>query len=139
MDLDHLGPEAWKRLEEIVGYLNFSSGMEDPRFLANVNALFGLIRAWPAEGSADPQDQPEAEPGWVGLGRLIRAGLDRLRGTSEPFRRTDQAEAALRIVFDETLPAYRRHHRDLLFHQTDASLFQPFFVGRACEAVLAEG
>ena len=45
----------------------------------------------------------------------------------------------LELVFDQALPAYREFHRDLLFHQTDASLFRPFFVGRVCEAVLRQG
>ena len=36
-------------------------------------------------------------------------------------------------------PAYREFHRDLLFHQTDETLFQPFFIGRVCEAVLQQG
>ncbi|MFH1268261.1 MAG: hypothetical protein ABIK89_21280 [Planctomycetota bacterium] len=139
MDLDHLGPEAWTRLEEIVGYLNFSSGAEDSRFLANLNALFGEIQARLDEDRPDGQAPSEGEPAWAALERLVRAGLDRLRGTSEAFRQTEQADAALRLVFGEALPAYRRHHRDLLFHQTDQALFQPFFLGRVCEAVLAEG
>jgi len=32
--------------------------------------------------------------------------------------------------------AYRKHHRDLLFHQSDQFLFNAFFVGRAIESVL---
>ena len=70
---------------------------------------------------------------------MILAELDRLRGASEAFRQLDQAENALRLVFDRLLPAYREHHRDLLFHQTDEALFQPFFLGRAFEAALAQG
>jgi hypothetical protein len=45
----------------------------------------------------------------------------------------------LRLVFEGLLPAYRQFHRDLLFHQTEESLFQPFFLGRACQAVLQQG
>ena len=45
----------------------------------------------------------------------------------------------LGLVFDAFLPAYPQFHRDLLFHQTDEALFQPFFIGRACEAVLQQG
>ena len=139
MDLDHLGPEADKRLEDIVGYLNFSSGAEDPRFLASLNALFDLIQTRLGETGSGHQDQSGGEPTWRALGRVIRAGLDQLCGTSEAFRRLDQARAVLRVVFDQALPAYQRHHRDLLFHQTDRSLLQPFFIGRVCEAVLWAG
>ena len=136
MDLDQVGPDALRRLEEIVGYLNFSSGAEDARFLGSLNGLFGLIQGGPPQPTAR---QTEAEPAWRTLGNLVEAGLQRLRGSSEAFRQLDQAEAVWRLVFDHVLPAYRRHHRDLLFHHTDESLFGPFFIGRVCQAVLSEG
>ena len=37
------------------------------------------------------------------------------------------------------LPAYRQFHRDLLWHQSDAELWRPLFLGRAFEAILAQG
>ena len=45
----------------------------------------------------------------------------------------------LSLVFEKVLPAYREHHRDLLFHLADDDLLRPFFIGRVAEAVLAEG
>ena len=65
--------------------------------------------------------------------------MQAVRGTSDAFRQVEQAEAVLGLVFDAALPAYRKFHRDLLFHQTEAGLFQPFFIGRVCEAVLQQG
>ena len=132
MDLDHLGPDALRCLEEIVGYLNFSSGAEDARFLANLNALFGLIR----EGAPE---RPDAQPTWRAVAEVIGTGVQGLAGRSEAFRQLDQADAVQQLVFGDLLPAYRRHHRDLLFHQSDESLFGPFFIGRVCEAALAQG
>ena len=38
------------------------------------------------------------------------------RKGSSAFRDTGQAEAVIGLVFDEVLPAYRRHHADLLAH-----------------------
>lgn len=129
MELNDLSTEARKVSQEILGHLNFSSGTTDPRFLGNVNQLFGWIL----------DRGPEAEPAWQALGRLLRERLAALHGRGDAFRQVEQAERVLRLVFDAVLPAYRQHHRDLLFHQTDDQLFQPLFIGRVCEAVLQQG
>jgi len=134
MDLERLGPEGHKAVQEILGYLNYSSGTPDPRFLGSLNRLAGLIAALPAPRRGSPR-----RPTWQLLSETIGQGMATLRDSSEAFRHMEQAEAVLRLVFAEVLPAYRKFHRDLLYHQTDETLFQPLFIGRVCEAVLAEG
>ena len=94
-----------------------------------MNQLFGRI----ASGAAP------AQATWRVLGDVLRAELKAVEGKSDAFRRIDQAEAVLELVFNAVLPAYREFHRDLLFHQTEETLFQPFFIGRVCEAVLLQG
>jgi hypothetical protein len=128
-------------LEEALGYLNFSSGAADPRFLANLNRLWTDLgaAATPRRRRKTKKLVPEVEPIWRQLGATLRQGLERLHQTSEVFRSVEQAQAVLALVFDHALPAYRHHHRDLLFHQTEESLFQPLFIGRVCEAVLRQG
>jgi len=133
MTLDRLGPDAQKTLADVLGYLNFSSGAEDPRFLSGMNALFGLIAGTPKQGEAG------GKPAWQRLGEVILSGLEDLRPRVAAFQQAEQAEAVVRLVFDHLLPGYLEHHRDLLFHQTAEGMFGPFFIGRACEAVLAEG
>ena len=123
------GRDIAAAIQEVLGYLNFSSGTSDPRFLKNLNDLF----AWVAN------DLPAGETAWRALGRLLSDELQAARSTSDAFEQSDQAEAVLRLVFDVVPPAYRQFHRDLLFHQTDETLFQPFFLGRVCEAVLRQG
>jgi len=115
--------------QEVLGYLNFSSGTSDPRFLANVNCVFARAAA----------DAPKGVPAWRALENTLRAVLRAVEGRSDAFRRVEQAEAVLSLTFDAVLPAYRAFHRDLLFHQTDEALFQPFFLGRVFEAVLRQG
>jgi hypothetical protein len=148
MDFSSLDLDQQKGVQEILGYLNFSSGTPDPRFLASLNVLFGRI-----EESADAAvkgtvpfsltrksgQSPGDEPAWQALARVLREGLAHLRGTSDAFRRVEQAEAVLQVVFERALPAYCRHHADLLFHQTPEQLFRPLFIGRMCEAVLQQG
>jgi hypothetical protein len=116
-------------LEEILGYLNFSSGTSDSVFLGHLN------EQWKAMESGGV---PQAE--FCAIARQLLAGkLAELTGSSATFQNTEQAENVLRLIFVEVLPAYRRHHRDLLFHQSDADLWQPFFIGRVAETVLAAG
>ncbi len=129
MEQSELGPNAAKTAQEVVGYLNFSSGSPDPRFLKNINHLFEVLDASPER----------VEPTWKAVHRFLAKTLHDLRGSSDAFREVEQAEAVLGLVFDKALPGYRQFHSDLLFHQTDESLFQPLFVGRVCEAVLQQG
>ncbi|NLE39993.1 MAG: hypothetical protein GX621_18400, partial [Pirellulaceae bacterium] len=129
-------PERW--MEEILGYLNFSGGAPDAAFLRALNGLFGELEAKTArQGAGDKTDDSPAA--WRRLAEHLRLGAVRLRESKTAFQNTEQAEAVLRLVFDAALPEYRRFHEDLLFHQTEATLFGPLFIGRACEAVLSEG
>ncbi len=116
-------------LQEILGYLNFSSGASDPAFLRRLNELWGAIEA---AGISVDQSCLVAQ-------QLLTAKLNELAGSAGAFQDAEQASAVLGLVFDQVLPAYRQHHHDLLFHQTDAELWRPLFVGRVMEAVLAEG
>jgi hypothetical protein len=125
---DHLGEAAQKDLADIVGYLNFSSGVPDARFLGGLDRLFAAL------------DQEVSDtPLWKRVEAAILKSVDDLRGSSEAFENLDQARNVAELVFSQALPAYRQHHRDLLMHASDEALFQPFFVGRVCEALLAEG
>ncbi len=115
-------------LEPLLGYLNFSTGKPDARFQMQFNAAY----AWLADHDA-------AEP-WKDLHEALVARLGELHASGvSAFRSTDQAEGVLRLAFAVVLPGYRRHHADLLFHLGEADWFQPFFLVRVVEAVLAQG
>ncbi|HUE74914.1 MAG TPA: hypothetical protein VMP01_28870 [Pirellulaceae bacterium] len=128
---DEGAPPARPLVEHLLGYLNFSSGASDGQFLANVNTLFGQVAQEPTGESK--------RPAWKRLGDRLRQALAQLGQTSPAFSDARQASEVLRLVFDEALPAYRRHHADLLFHQSEEALFRPLFIGRMCEAVLSQG
>ncbi|MDA1015842.1 MAG: hypothetical protein O3A00_15475 [Planctomycetota bacterium] len=111
-------------IRTVLGYLNFSSGASDPQFLQGLNRVyedFGIERT-PRELAAFLRDQ--------------------LRGLSKSldvFADSSQAEAVIRLTLEKLMPAYREHHRDLLFHLADVQFHQPLFIGRAFEAVLSQG
>ncbi len=114
--------------QELLGYLNFSSGVPDPRFLRNLNQLFGYL-----------EQATLARESWRLAGELLAERLTELAKTSPAFQEIEQARSVLGLVFDGVLPNYLEHHRDLLFHQSASGLIRPLFVGRVCEAVLREG
>ncbi len=116
-------------LDEILGYLNFSSGAPDARFQGNLNRAFRQIEA-------EPDQQA---PAWQTLGKLLQTRLASLAGGSAAFRQTDQAAAVIELAFNRLPDAYRDWHRDLLHHQPPEELFRPFFLARICEAVLRQG
>ena len=118
-------------METVLGYLNFSSGSSDPAFLAALNELFAFVASHPCEKTNQPI--------WRCLQEQLNAGLVAARQGDSPLRDCDQAEAVIRLVFEDLLPAYREFHGELLFHQSDDQLFNALFIGRACEAVLSQG
>jgi hypothetical protein len=112
----------------LLGYLNFSDGRPDPKFQRALDEAFAFLLG-----------RGESRP-WEPLGPWLMAQADALDAAGSPaFRDVRQARAVARIAFGPALAAYRRHHRDLLAHQTDEGLFNSFFLARACEAVLAQG
>ncbi len=137
MSIGDLDNSIRKTIEEVIGYLNFSSGASDPRFAAGVNQLFEHFEG--ADPSRGRERAPGGIPSWIRVQRLLLDGLDYLHANFKAFERVDQARAVLGLVFEDFPPAYRRHHRDLLFHQSEESLFRPFFIARVAEAVLHEG
>ncbi len=118
-------PEPDDRLlREILGYLNFSGGKPDAAFQRNWNALF--VR-------------PEFFDSDSALPDFLRAELARLQPTVPALADAAQANAVIKLVFEECLPAYRRHHADLLFHLSAVDFRQPFFLARMFEAALEQG
>jgi hypothetical protein len=114
-------------VQGMLGYLNLSTGKPDARFQKQLDDAYAFFA-----------DRGEAEP-HLAIRRMLTARLAELRdGGTGAFRDTRQAEAVLALVFDRVLPAYRAHHADLLFHQSERDLFQPFFLARVFETVLAQ-
>jgi len=115
-------------LRKLLGYLNLSSGAADPQFYRCVNEAYstavrgvGAATAWHVV-----RQQLEAE--------LLIAAAEQAAG----FESVEQAAAVIALLFDVVLPGYRKFHRDLLAHQSDESLFQPFFVAKVAQGVLRQ-
>jgi hypothetical protein len=117
-------PVNWQGL---LGYLNYGEGRPDPRFQGQLHAAY-LLAAEQSHGGGV----------LARLADLLDEQLTSLQQSgASAFRDIAQARTAIRAALRELPGAYRRHHADLLAYQPDADLFTPFFLARACEAVLA--
>lgn len=130
-------------LDQVLGYLNFSSGNHDPRFFANLNQLFAYFFESQDETDEQPQVRRTAclasnsdHEFSQQVGKALTNRLLEVSNENPTFRDISQAQSAIDLTFGTLLPAYRKYHRDLLFHQSDEFLFNSFFVGRVIELVL---
>lgn len=119
--------EDEQALDQVLGYLNFSSGSPDLKFLNNLNRL------WP--NSTEPNNLPT----WQAVGNRLRVRLETLSGRSGAFQDAGQAADVLGLVLDVVVPRYLHYHQDLLFHQVPDVVVNSFLFGRICEVVLRQG
>jgi len=163
-------------LEDVVGYLNFSSGKSEPKFLSHLSTLFHFLSMeFVAQGESTTQGgdlaqeesetrqeslpSPREEAGSWELGdppavdrlrstnpsvvtllcQWLRATIDRLEEAGGPFADVRQARKIVELLQQKLLPAYAEFHCELLYHQCEAFLWSPFFIGRAFEGLLAQG
>ena len=76
-------------------------------------------------------------PAFAAVHQALVTRLESLGDQNETFRDSRQASSVIAFVFEQFLPAYLRHHRDLLFHQNTEIIFNSFFVARLFEAALS--
>jgi hypothetical protein len=135
-------------IDQVLGYLNFSNGNHDPRFLKNLNLLFGEVSQESKSSQSADDESVESdpstgaspsEPTFEKVKELLQKRLKVVAKESPTFKDSQQVEGALDVTFNQLLGAYKSFHSDLLFHQADELLFNSFFVGRAMEAVLQVG
>lgn len=106
--------------QELLGYLNFSGGRPDTSFERQLNEFVANVT-------------------WSRTREALQKVLFQLHDSTPAFADIIQADSVLRLVYEEVLPAYREHHRDLLAHLVDAEFDQPFFLAKVFEAVLEAG
>lgn len=113
-------------LDQILGYLNFSSGSHDPKLFINLNLVFEKLSLVESEKST--------------LRRIrdsLMERLDFLASEKSSFEKCEQARETLQLTFDHLLDDYRSFHSDVLFHQKNEAIFNAFFIGRVFEVVLS--
>ena len=114
--LSDLNSEEFDALEQLLGYLNFSSGSPDPQFLSNLNVV------WKHLAAKYPDDT------WTHLYDFLTDAITHYSNEKEAFARIDQARIVLEITFDQLLRSYFLFHQDLLFHSSEIQVFNAFFI-----------
>ncbi|MDO4582961.1 MAG: hypothetical protein Q4D62_02550 [Planctomycetia bacterium] len=128
MDFAELKTRYSDSLEMILGHLNFSSGERSTKFLKALNELGQGVDSLPKTDT----------PRWKTLGQLLWQALDEKEKHSGAFALNDQARKVLLMALAYGIPFYRAWHKNLLFHQTEDSLFNPFALGEFFGTVLKE-
>lgn len=144
---------------DILGYLNFSSGNRDPKFFSAINSLYAtLLSPHDAKApsnnnrskqqntkiaaAAAPNNQPQTTKP-ISLAQqlldILEHELINLSKENKSFKIDDQAGQVIKIVKDHLLERYRNFHEDILFHQTDDTLFNSFFLAKAFETIIRQG
>ncbi|MCH2183076.1 MAG: hypothetical protein MK108_13830 [Mariniblastus sp.] len=108
--------------EQVLGYLNFSSGVPDDRFMRNLDSLFA------------EQDVQHGTTVCQVI-EFLQQTLQLLADSDASFNNANQALDVLETT-GPCLEAYRDYHADLLFHQPDEQLFNSFFVGLVMQSIL---
>ncbi len=117
-------PVNWQGL---LGYLNYGEGRPDARFQGQLHAAYLLAAEKARSGNVV-----------ACLADVLDEQLTSLQlGGASAFRDVGHARSAIQAALRELPTAYRRHHADLFANRSDADLFTPFFLARACEAVLS--
>lgn len=111
---------------QILGYLNFSAGTEDPKFFSAMSDFFS--RRWNAERKEIPN--------WLAGLEILQTELGKAGQSNSTFRDCHQASAVLEFAANRFLPEYRQHHEILLGHHEDDELFTPFFLARWFQTAL---
>ena len=138
MDQRESGQDARNDWQHLLGYLNFSSGAPDPKFLAGWNELYALLQ--PGESSDVASTAANGpRPVWARALERLEQELDRVQAEETAFADADQATAVLHLLKDHLISGYRDFHRDLLGYLSTDELLGPFMLGRMCEAILKQG
>ncbi|MDR1053581.1 MAG: hypothetical protein LBL39_05345 [Planctomycetaceae bacterium] len=88
----------------------------------------------------DSTDEPTPETSLaVQVIDLLETELAEIAKVNKSFRIDDQAGQVLKIVREHLLIKYRQFHEDILFHQSDNTLFNSFFLAKTFESVIRQG
>jgi len=120
----------------VLAHLNLSSGTPSIGFLADMNDLYFRQVEQPEVngGSGERRVRPMYQRVADFLTQTLEAA-----GDNSALKNAAQVTAILDLAFAQFPKAYLKHHAELLYRFDEELLMTPLFVGRVCEAIIAEG
>lgn len=112
-------------VREVLGYLNFSDGSDDPQFFRHLNRVCSRLY------NRGRRTRVLSE-------NLLRI-LSEIPESEAAFSDTTQAVQVIPLALESVFEHYREYHTDLLFDIEARDLENPFFLGRVFQAVLRQG
>lgn len=110
-------------LNELLGYLNFSTGKRDPTFFSTLNTLAATC----------PADEFRSR-----LQQQLLAQLPELKTTQPAFANSGQVERMIPLWLEKLPQAYQEFHADLLGELPEHELAMPFLLGEFAESLLQQ-
>ncbi|MEM8679972.1 MAG: hypothetical protein AAGF97_11515, partial [Planctomycetota bacterium] len=120
----------------ILGYLNFSTGAPDVKFLAALNRVFSHVAATAPATDVRLQGSGGPVAAWKPALASLMTRLSDLQQSESAFANVDQARSILQQLNEAIIPGFLEFHRDLLFHRQPSEVMNAFMVGRMSEVAL---
>jgi len=119
--------EGREALQNLLGYLTFSSGPAAP----------AILQAWNrVHDEAAGGDVLSGPPPFLIIRHWLEETCERLHAESSAFGDVARARTVIRVLWSKLLPNYLDFHRDLLFHLEPEIIFNGFFLARCAETLL---
>ena len=126
MKFSELSSVEKNAFEQVLGYINFSSGSHDPAFYSNLKTVTESIGS--NQGFL-----------YQTLQAVLLTALNELNGDTGVLSTSEQARTAIELTFSHVIPQYLSFHDNVLHDHDEEQINETvntFFIGRVLDVVL---
>ena len=123
MKFSELSSGEKNAFEQVLGYINFSSGSPDAAFYSNLRTVNEAV-------------EQDGDLLYVSMQSAMLSALDELNGSSGVLSSSNQARTAVELVFSHVIPSFLTFHQQVLNTHDVNETVNTFFIGRVFDVVL---
>ena len=123
MKFSELSSGEKNAFEQVLGYINFSSGSHDATFYSNLRTVNEAVKQ-------------DGDLLYVSMQSAMLSALDELNGSSGVLSSSNQARTAVELVFAHVIPSFLTFHQQVLNAHDVNETINTFFIGRVFDVVL---